>query len=94
MDCPAVASSTTGAQPTAETADPAVSSGRRGRGIPQQLWTAVDAVTTGEDCRILAIGNPDDQPEPLGGTPRETGGAERVGPHRRGPAERARPIPT
>lgn len=29
-------------------------------GIPKQLWTAVDAVTTGEDCRILAIGNPDD----------------------------------
>jgi hypothetical protein len=24
------------------------------------LWTAVEAITTGRDCRILAIGNPDD----------------------------------
>lgn len=29
-------------------------------GIPQGLWTAVETVTTGPDCRILAIGNPDD----------------------------------
>lgn len=29
-------------------------------GIPEQLWTAVEAITTGGDCRILAIGNPDD----------------------------------
>jgi hypothetical protein len=29
-------------------------------GIPDQLWTAVEAVTTNADCRILAIGNPDD----------------------------------
>jgi hypothetical protein len=29
-------------------------------GIPEQLWTAVEAVTTNADCRILAIGNPDD----------------------------------
>src|SRR5262249_50646982 len=29
-------------------------------GIPEQLWTAVEAITTGADCRILAIGNPDD----------------------------------
>lgn len=29
-------------------------------GIPQQLWTAVEAITTNADCRILAIGNPDD----------------------------------
>jgi phage terminase large subunit-like protein len=29
-------------------------------GIPRQLWTAVEAITTGPDCRILAIGNPDD----------------------------------
>ena len=29
-------------------------------GIPAQLWTAVEAVTTNTDCRILAIGNPDD----------------------------------
>lgn len=29
-------------------------------GIPRQLWTAVEAITTNQDCRILAIGNPDD----------------------------------
>ncbi len=29
-------------------------------GIPQWLWTAVETITTGDDCRILAIGNPDD----------------------------------
>lgn len=29
-------------------------------GIPRQLWTAVEAITTGAGCRILAIGNPDD----------------------------------
>ncbi len=29
-------------------------------GIPAWLWTATEAITTGEDCRILAIGNPDD----------------------------------
>lgn len=29
-------------------------------GIPKNLWTAVEAITTGDDCRILAIGNPDD----------------------------------
>lgn len=29
-------------------------------GIPEQLWTAVEAITTTETCRILAIGNPDD----------------------------------
>lgn len=29
-------------------------------GIPEQLWTAVEAITTNADCRILAIGNPDD----------------------------------
>ncbi|MEV8402592.1 hypothetical protein [Streptomyces niveus] len=28
-------------------------------GIPGQLWTAADALATGPDCRILAIGNPD-----------------------------------
>lgn len=28
-------------------------------GIPQQLWIAADALTTNTDCRILAIGNPD-----------------------------------
>lgn len=29
-------------------------------GVPEQLWTAVEAITTNPDCRILAIGNPDD----------------------------------
>ena len=29
-------------------------------GVPEQLWTAVEAVTTNSDARILAIGNPDD----------------------------------
>lgn len=29
-------------------------------GVPAQLWTAVEAITTNQDCRILAIGNPDD----------------------------------
>lgn len=29
-------------------------------GIPEALWTAVEAITTNADCRILAIGNPDD----------------------------------
>jgi hypothetical protein len=29
-------------------------------GIPEQLWVAVEAITTNTDCRILAIGNPDD----------------------------------
>lgn len=29
-------------------------------GIPAQLWVAAEAITTNSDCRILAIGNPDD----------------------------------
>lgn len=29
-------------------------------GIPAWLWTAVETITTGDHCRILAIGNPDD----------------------------------
>lgn len=29
-------------------------------GIPAQLFVAAEAITTNEDCRILAIGNPDD----------------------------------
>lgn len=28
-------------------------------GIPEQLWVAADALTTNSDCRVLAIGNPD-----------------------------------
>lgn len=29
-------------------------------GIPEWLWTATEALTTGVDCRVLAIGNPTD----------------------------------
>lgn len=29
-------------------------------GIPEQIWNAVDSLVTNEDCRVLAIGNPDD----------------------------------
>ena len=29
-------------------------------GIPDALWTAVEAITTNADCRVRAIGNPDD----------------------------------
>jgi hypothetical protein len=29
-------------------------------GIPKQFWTAAMAIATGEHCRVLAIGNPDD----------------------------------
>lgn len=29
-------------------------------GIPQWIWDAVETITTGSHCRILAIGNPDD----------------------------------
>ena len=29
-------------------------------GVPQNLYTAIEAITTNADCRILAIGNPDD----------------------------------
>ena len=28
-------------------------------GIPEDLWIAADSLTTNDDCRILAIGNPD-----------------------------------
>lgn len=28
-------------------------------GVPDQLWAAVEAITTSDECRILAIGNPD-----------------------------------
>lgn len=29
-------------------------------GIDKQFWTAANAIATGENCRILAVGNPDD----------------------------------
>jgi len=31
-----------------------------GCGVPAQLYTAVEAITTNADCRILVLGNPDD----------------------------------
>lgn len=30
-------------------------------GIPEEIWTGVEAITTNMGCRILAIGNPDDR---------------------------------
>lgn len=30
-------------------------------GIPEEIWTGVEAITTNSGCRILAIGNPDDR---------------------------------
>lgn len=30
-------------------------------GVPEEIWTGVEAITTTEGCRILAIGNPDDR---------------------------------
>ena len=29
-------------------------------GVPESLWTGAETITTNADCRILAIGNPDD----------------------------------
>lgn len=30
-------------------------------GVPEEIWTGVEAITTNMGCRILAIGNPDDR---------------------------------
>ncbi|MCP9209508.1 hypothetical protein [Streptomyces cucumeris] len=30
-------------------------------GVPEEIWTGVEAITTNVGCRILAIGNPDDR---------------------------------
>ncbi len=30
-------------------------------GIPEEIWTGVEAITTNIGCRVLAIGNPDDR---------------------------------
>ncbi|MER6605761.1 hypothetical protein ABT282_07550 [Streptomyces sp. NPDC000927] len=30
-------------------------------GVPEELWTGVEAITTNDGCRILAVGNPDDR---------------------------------
>lgn len=30
-------------------------------GLPEEIWTGIEAITTGESCRMLYIGNPDDR---------------------------------
>jgi hypothetical protein len=35
-------------------------------GVAQQIWDAVDKITTNEGARVLAIGNPDDRTAPFG----------------------------
>lgn len=35
-------------------------------GVPEELWTGAEAITTNEGCRILAIGNPDDRDTEFG----------------------------
>lgn len=30
-------------------------------GLPEEIWTGIEAITTGEHCRMLYIGNPDDR---------------------------------
>lgn len=35
-------------------------------GVDEELWTGVEAITTGASCRILAIGNPDDRQTTFG----------------------------
>lgn len=30
-------------------------------GVPEEIWTGIEAITTNVGCRILAIGNPDDR---------------------------------
>ncbi|MFD0687596.1 hypothetical protein [Actinomadura fibrosa] len=42
-------------------------------GIPEQLWTAVEAITTTNTCRILTIGNPDDPATEFGNVCRPGG---------------------
>jgi hypothetical protein len=48
-------------------------------GIPEQLWTAVEAITTNADCRILAIGNPDDPNTEFGAVCRPGSGWNIIG---------------
>lgn len=35
-------------------------------GVPEELWTGAEAITTNDGCRILAIGNPDDRETEFG----------------------------
>lgn len=30
-------------------------------GLPEEIWTGIEAITTGDSCRMLYIGNPDDR---------------------------------
>jgi hypothetical protein len=30
-------------------------------GLPEEIWTGIEAITTGDSCRMLFIGNPDDR---------------------------------
>lgn len=35
-------------------------------GVPEEIWTGAEAITTNDGCRILAIGNPDDRDTEFG----------------------------
>ncbi|MFB7858794.1 LAGLIDADG family homing endonuclease [Rhodococcus qingshengii] len=35
-------------------------------GVPEEIWTGAEAITTSDACRILAIGNPDDRQTEFG----------------------------
>jgi hypothetical protein len=35
-------------------------------GVPEEIWTGAEAITTNDGCRILAIGNPDDRQTDFG----------------------------
>lgn len=48
-------------------------------GVPDQLWTAVEAITTNADCRILAIGNPDDPSTEFGSVCKPGSGWSTIG---------------
>lgn len=48
-------------------------------GVPTQLWTAAEAITTNDDCRILAIGNPDDPASEFAKTCRPSSGWHVIG---------------
>lgn len=35
-------------------------------GLPEEIWTGIEAITTGDSCRMLYIGNPDDRQTEFG----------------------------
>jgi hypothetical protein len=35
-------------------------------GLPEEIWTGIEAITTGDSCRMLYIGNPDDRATEFG----------------------------